>query len=488
MNIRNEKNTKGITLVALVVTIIVLLILAGITINTLFSDNGIIKKAQEAANKMNQAQQDDLQGLQNLADELANYMDGSEQNPTPPSSSDGSFSEEKGVNTPFLGEGMTPIKWDETANSGAGDWVNTTGNDKNWYDYTTTAKKWANAKTSDGSMWVWIPRYAYQIASNYHTNSTTGGTINIKFLKDATNTAADGTSSWDNMSGQEKWNIHPAFNYGQEVSGIWVAKFEASHTGCTTDVSTGENNTNVTTLTLQVKPGVTSWRNITVGNIYTVCSNYNPSLNSHMIKNIEWGAATYLAQSAYGRNSEVWINNSSKFITGSSGNSVSANADIGTTNDYTSSQGVQASTTGNVTGIYDMSGGAHERMASYVNNSYVQDVNSIQYNYGQALIASKINKTKDVYDVDKSADSNENNYIANRNRYGDAVWEISSSAAGGRDSWYADGSNYPRTNDPFFTRGGMYNNATVSGPYYFSWFDSGNAGVNYSFRPVLIIL
>ena len=41
---------KGITLISLVVTIIVLLILAGITIGTIFNDNGIIKKAQEAAN------------------------------------------------------------------------------------------------------------------------------------------------------------------------------------------------------------------------------------------------------------------------------------------------------------------------------------------------------------------------------------------------------------------------------------------------------
>ncbi len=70
---------------------------------------------------------------------------------------DGSYNDEKGVNTPKLGTGMTPIKWNGSS------WVNTTGNDPDWYDYT--AKKWANAKTSDGSMWVWIPRYAYSITS-----------------------------------------------------------------------------------------------------------------------------------------------------------------------------------------------------------------------------------------------------------------------------------------------------------------------------------
>ena len=46
---------SGITLIALVVTIVVLLILAGITISLVFSENGIIAKAREAAEKTNQA-------------------------------------------------------------------------------------------------------------------------------------------------------------------------------------------------------------------------------------------------------------------------------------------------------------------------------------------------------------------------------------------------------------------------------------------------
>ena len=46
---------KGVTLISLVVTIVVLLILAGITIGTIFNDNGIIKKAQEAANATEEA-------------------------------------------------------------------------------------------------------------------------------------------------------------------------------------------------------------------------------------------------------------------------------------------------------------------------------------------------------------------------------------------------------------------------------------------------
>ena len=52
---KEQKGTRGITLVALVITIIILLILAGITISLVFSENGIIAKAREAAEKTNQA-------------------------------------------------------------------------------------------------------------------------------------------------------------------------------------------------------------------------------------------------------------------------------------------------------------------------------------------------------------------------------------------------------------------------------------------------
>ena len=49
------KEMKGITLVALVITIVVLLILAGVSINTVLGDDGIIKKAKEAAEATKQA-------------------------------------------------------------------------------------------------------------------------------------------------------------------------------------------------------------------------------------------------------------------------------------------------------------------------------------------------------------------------------------------------------------------------------------------------
>ena len=56
----------GITLIALVITIVVLLILAGVSINALFSDNGIIERAKEARNKIDKAIEKDLEEINKL--------------------------------------------------------------------------------------------------------------------------------------------------------------------------------------------------------------------------------------------------------------------------------------------------------------------------------------------------------------------------------------------------------------------------------------
>ena len=69
------KQEKGITLIALVITIVVLLILAGVSINAIFSENGIINKAKDAQNKMNQATQNDLIGLNELDKLISSLTD-----------------------------------------------------------------------------------------------------------------------------------------------------------------------------------------------------------------------------------------------------------------------------------------------------------------------------------------------------------------------------------------------------------------------------
>ena len=393
-----------------------------------------------------------------MYNDLASALNNVPEEPTPPEPtlpSDGSYSDEKGVNTPNLGEGMTPIKWDETKN----DWVETNGSDPEWYDYT--AKKWANAKTSDGSMWVWLPRYAYSITSGYH--SSTAGNIEIEFMKGLTNETSTGRTTFQNASGQGNWNIHPAFNYGTTVSGLWVAKFEASSVQGNSNSSSGDN---VTSKTVQVKPGVASWRYITIGNMYTVCKNYNSELNSHMMKNDEWGAVAYLSKSKYGKNAEVTINDNSSFYTGG-----------GSGKAYVTNVG--QSTTGTVHGVYDMSGGSAEYVAAYVNNEH-DNITS----YGSALVNGET-KTKDVY-TKANTDYGENNYNQNKEVYGEVVYETSAKGNTSNASWYGHSAYFPNRNNPFFVRSGSYID-TDTGMFGFD-VNGGNNLDYISFRPVLVVL
>ncbi len=70
------KNNKGITLVALVVTIVVLLILATVSINLVLGDNGIVKKAQDAKTKSAEASENDLKGMNSLVSEMEGALAG----------------------------------------------------------------------------------------------------------------------------------------------------------------------------------------------------------------------------------------------------------------------------------------------------------------------------------------------------------------------------------------------------------------------------
>ena len=91
------------------------------------------------------------------------------------------------------------------------------------------------------------------------------------------------------------------------------------------------------------------------------------TIDSHMMKNIEWGAVAILSQSKYGvynpesingekgnKEYQIWNNSSISYITGSVGTNKDANNTSVTA--YNSENGPKASTTGTVYGIYDMAG------------------------------------------------------------------------------------------------------------------------------------
>ncbi|MFR2533789.1 MAG: type II secretion system protein, partial [Clostridia bacterium] len=156
---REKRKQRGITLIALVITIIVLVILAGVAINTLVGENGIITQAQRAKNETAQGQKEELSGLASLEQQLDE-------------ATGKTYITEKGVNKPRLATGMKAIKFTNPSESAKGEAQDSNENDAEWYDYNS--KKWANSQTEDGSMWVWIPRYAYKVNSNQ--------TFDIKFL------------------------------------------------------------------------------------------------------------------------------------------------------------------------------------------------------------------------------------------------------------------------------------------------------------------
>ena len=186
-----------------------------------------------------------------------------------------------------------------------------------------------------------------------------------------------------------------------------------------------------------------------------------------MMKNDEWGAVAYLSKSKYGKQTEeVTINSNSSYYTGG-----------GSGNTYVNN-GAQ-STTGNVYGVYDMSGGAWEYVAGYVNNG-----NGNLTSYGSSLVNGDA-KTKNVY-TKASTDNNTNNYNQNASKYGDAVYETSANGNTSNGSWYGDCSYFPFTSSPFFRRGGYYYDGSRAGVFAFD--NNGGSSSNVSFRPVLVAL
>ena len=176
-----------------------------------------------------------------------------------------------------------------------------------------------------GSMFVWIPRFAYKITSGYH-GSPEGG-MDVKFLIGRTDKTEDGAKVVENnattTSNYSKFPdgyvVHPAFKDGSstgyssgewksEVLGIWVAKFQAGVK--TTDKDTDKTVSSVSNYYYPVFKGRKFGYNyVSESQCYDLSlaldDASNPygltsSANSHLMKSSEWGAAAYLSMSQYG--------------------------------------------------------------------------------------------------------------------------------------------------------------------------------------------
>ena len=283
---------------------------------------------------------------------------------------DGSYDTAEGVNTPKLKDNMKLVVYNNE------NWVEDTT--KSAYKYEAQAgttpnggtSEWANAEL-EGNYYVWIPRYAYKIDKNtsYTSQSGTSYKIDVKFLIGTTNQyyGDDGelknaeipTNADEIINSTDTYYVHPAFTFGtQNLEGLWIGKYESSDAG-------NEE--------IAIVPDATSLRGINVLTMFSRAQTLSKTnIDAHMLKNTEWGAVVYLTQSQFGRNgTEVSVDQCSSYITGagrgigtetdnSIWNSTYSSGEIVESQRYNGEIGKLSSTTGNVYGIYDMSGGAYE--------------------------------------------------------------------------------------------------------------------------------
>jgi hypothetical protein len=271
---------------------------------------------------------------------------------------------------------------------------------------------------------------------------------------------------------------HPAF-INANTNGLWVGKFETGYDGATTTSEAQVSSSDSSKII--VKPNVYSWRSNTIYNFFMASYNYNRNLDSHMMKNTEWGAVAYLSYSKYGLNNEVWINNNSNYVTGCVGNSVSASSYSGCANTYNTTTGYNGSTTGNITGIYDMSGGNYESMAAHA----VGAIGLSEFNKEDLTTYTKY--------LDNYGSPTNGNNSYNLRILGDATGEMgpfycyyNGSMNWLYNNWFNDNSFFIRGGSYWFLRGGSYNYSAGAGLFNFA---SGNGYIrsNVGFRLVLAI-
>ena len=435
----------------------------------------------------------------------------------------------KGKLVPVIMNGSDVIKADTT---------------KGWYNYDQAI--WANAvilndnygpyengsiipEEAIESYFVWIPRYEYKIFNegNYTTVLTEKGDatqeIEIRFV--------DKDDEIKNGSTVGTWLTHPAFtSFGS--NGMWVGKFESGYKGATTTAAAQQNK--AAPEQLVIKPNVYSWRAIQVANAHQTSFNYTRELDSHMMKNTEWGAVAYLSHSKYGNMNSIRINNNNAYVTGYSAvdeptrgyntnnQSIDENRnelvmpgkDGKFSINYLNVNSIKSSTTGNYTGIYDMSGGAGDYVMGVVLDSSGNPLSGrhnkwnsgFKGNYGCPTCTSD-----NVTGVDSSITTNttgieiptDTRYFDtydsssvfdkyNRRILGDATGELGDffyetdpdGAGRSKSYWYSDLGRFIYSGYPWFVRGGVWYHGSSGGIFAFEYTDGATHG-GYTFRVVL---
>ena len=404
-----------------------------------------------------------------------------------------------GANKPVLASNMIPVYYDETSEVWKKADVSNVDTNNPWYSYNSTGEykgRWANAVTVTSTnrtkylnatpgtvipmddintMWVWIPRFNAVTPSNYNGGTKTKpNAIDVTFVKQ-NETAID------------------AFTFGtKQLSGFWYGKFETSHT--TLASSTTNNNLGCTNETCSnangiiIKPSVKSLRYNNISNFFFASRSMEQAGNSfgfvstevdtHMSKNNEWGAAAYLTQSIYGRCTsstsctEIGINNNDSSITGYGAPAGSAKTVANGA--YNTPLGKNASTTGTIYGIYDMSGGADEYVMGVLadTNGKPRSGGSSSVNSGFTGMLSK----GTTYTGITFPNSKYYNLYTGSSYTGHALTETK--------NWYSDTADFVNTSGPWFRRGDSYDLGASAGVFHF-FNHYGSSGSDSSSRLVI---
>ena len=417
------------------------------------------------------------------------------------------------ANAPALTDALIPVTYNESTSK----WVKADSSNSNnsWYDYSN--KIWANAvlvsstnrstyqSASAGTaiadadilaFYVWIPRYKYKvwninkvIGTQSYNAQTTGidivfeagtsstGTINCTYSYAAPSSTA-GSPNETCTGSNGDYYTHPAFTFGnQELTGFWMGKFELSSETPSASYGGGET----ISLAPRIIPNVASWRYNYVSNFWKVIYDMQKASNiyglptsrinadSHMLTNMEWGAVAYLTNSKYGRCTngsceKVTINNCSTGITGIGANSISTSESSTTcttaVNKYNGEKGMLASTTGNIYGVYDMSGGSFDyvmgNMTSTSGTTYTYYAESAGTNFTYSTDTAKY-LTPYAYGTTYTDQT-----AYNRGRLGDATGELvieeqhgwnnsTASFSAYTQAWFLRGENFYGTGADIFS-------------------------------------
>ena len=350
LNIRKlKKQVKGITLIALVVTIIVLLILAGIALNLTIGQNGIFSRAQTAANTWRNAETNEQLAMGELEDWMDGYLNGNGGNQGG-GSGGGDYNtgttveEARNQNKPF--ENDTTITDSCTpANS-----IRVPEGFKIAKDSALTVEDGIVIEDKDGNQFVWIPAKT-EAEGGATINLSTGGTEKIVYQRTDFGKQYGSYSNYsETMPSDEEASVNA-------WGGYYVGRFEAGDKESTEAKTMRSGETDAT---ITIKKGQAPYNYITQANAKTKAEGMDTlqeytTATTKLVSSYAWDTAINFIQiknSDYGTNSpEGNYSNSNSFTY----TDIAGDEQTGPTGEL-----IPTGQTTAVSNIYDMGGNLYE--------------------------------------------------------------------------------------------------------------------------------